>query len=296
EVLEELFKDDIVGDIPVFLVTGETDTDIWAKGYELGAMDVITKPFVAGIILRRVASLVELFRSRRSLSKTVVDHENVILQQQDKIARMGLGMVESLASVIEFRSGESGEHVRRIRDITSILLSSSIGDVFSPTTKKSIAYASILHDVGKVAIPDAILNKPGRLLPEEFEIMKKHAVYGRDMLEKIPQMREMPFFRYACDIAAYHHERWDGRGYPFGLKEHEIPLWAQIVSLADVYDALVSVRCYKKSFSHETAADMIRSGQCGVFSSELLENFFAMANRIGQLYSHDGKDIPPALF
>ena len=138
-----------------------------------------------------------------------------------------------------------------------------------------------------MAIPDAILNKPGRLTAEEYDVMKTHTLRGREMLEKIPQMRELSIYRYACDIAAYHHERWDGRGYPEGLAGDDIPRWAQAVSIADVYDALVSVRCYKAAFTHEEALAMIRDGKCGTFSPELLDSFFRAADAIRALYRRD---------
>lgn len=286
-VLEKLFLADVVKEIPVFLITGRTDTEVWKSAYELGAVDVITKPFVSTIVQRRVTSQIELFRSHRRLSATVSESEERIRAQEAQIARLGIGMVEALASVIDSRSGESGEHVRRIRDITTLLLNTSYGDGLTSETKKAIAFAAMLHDVGKVAIPDAILNKPGRLTAEEYDVMKTHTLRGREMLEKIPQMRELSIYRYACDIAAYHHERWDGRGYPEGLAGDDIPRWAQAVSIADVYDALVSVRCYKAAFTHEEALAMIREGKCGTFSPELLDSFFRAADAIRALYRRD---------
>ena len=141
-----------------------------------------------------------------------------------------------------------------------------------------------MHDVGKISIPDAILSKPGRLTPEEFESMKTHTTQGGQLLERIPQMRELPFFTYAYDIAKYHHERWDGRGYPEGRKGDDIPLWAQIVSIADVYDALVSPRCYKKAFSFEVALGMIVSGECGVFNPNILACFREIEGKLRTLY------------
>ena len=149
---------------------------------------------------------------------------------------------------------------------------------------QDIALAAVMHDVGKIAIPDAILNKPGRLTAEEFEIMKTHTVQGAKLLENIPQMRDHSAYEYAIDIAMHHHERWDGRGYPHGLKGDEISVGAQIVSLADVYDALVSPRVYKAAFSHEKALEMILNGECGVFSPRLLECFRQMHPRIRALY------------
>lgn len=141
-----------------------------------------------------------------------------------------------------------------------------------------------MHDVGKISVPDAILNKPGRLTSTEFEIMKTHTSLGGELLEHIPQMRELPFFSQAHDIARYHHERWDGRGYPEGLKGDEIPLWAQIVSIADVYDALVSPRCYKKAFTFEQALRMIVNGECGIFNPHILEAFLNIEDKLRDIY------------
>ncbi len=142
-----------------------------------------------------------------------------------------------------------------------------------------------MHDVGKISIPDAILNKPGKLTAEEFDIMKTHTIHGAELLGQIPQMRDLPFFKYAFDIARHHHERWDGRGYPDGLKGDDIPVWAQIVSIADVYDALVSKRVYKDAYSFDKASAMIRNGECGTFNPELLDCFYAIEEQIRTLYA-----------
>ena len=149
---------------------------------------------------------------------------------------------------------------------------------------EEIALAAILHDVGKIAVPDAILNKPGRLTAEEFEIMKTHTVQGAALLGRIPQLRGHRAYRYAVDIARHHHERWDGRGYPDGLRGEEISLWAQVVSLADVYDALSCKRVYKDAFPRERALEMIRDGECGVFNPELLRCFFEIEEELSRMY------------
>ena len=194
-------------------------------------------------------------------------------------------MVEALSTAIEFRSGESGDHVRRIRDITALMLhQTELGAGLDEETIDQIALAAVMHDVGKIAIPDAILNKPGRLTPEEFEIMKTHTVQGSLLLSKIPQMREHKAYRYAYDIALHHHERWDGRGYPDGLKGEEISVWAQIVSIADVYDALVSKRVYKDPFGFDKALEMICQGQCGVFNPALLDSFLSVEEQLRHMY------------
>ena len=284
-VLKELFRKNLTSRIPVFLITGETDNHIIRKAYDLGVMDVISKPVSSYIVKRRINSVIELFMARQRLAETVNWQKDEILQQARQILKLNTGMIESLSTAIEFRSGESGEYVRRIHDITRLFLTcSSIGRNFSKETINDISLASIMHDVGKISIPDAILNKPGKLTAEEFDIMKTHTTHGAGLLGQIPQMRDLPFFKYAFDIARHHHERWDGRGYPDGLKGDEIPVWAQIVSIADVYDALVSKRVYKEAYSFDKASAMIRNGECGTFNPELLDCFYAIEEQIRTLY------------
>lgn len=292
EALTKLSEDGVVNNIPVFLITGETDVHIIKQAYELGVMDVISKPFSSYVVQRRVNSVIELFASRKRLSNVVDHQQNQLLQQAKKILRLTIGIIESLSTAIEFRSGESGEHVRRIYDITKLFLEKSpLGNGFSTEEIEHISLAAIMHDVGKISIPDAILGKQGRLTPEEFEVMKTHTTQGGQLLEKIPQMKDLPFFTYAYDIARHHHERWDGRGYPDGLRGDDIPLWTQIVSIADVYDALVSPRCYKKAFSFEKAFDMIVGGECGVFNPLILTCFRAIEPRLRTLYNRNSEQL-----
>ena len=194
-------------------------------------------------------------------------------------------MLESLATAIEFRSDESGSHVRRIHDCTVYLLKhTDLGNGISNDRIDQIGIASITHDVGKIAIPDAILNKPGRLTKDEFEVMKTHTVQGARLLSQISQLKDFGAYQYAYDIALHHHERWDGGGYPHGLKGDEIPIWAQIVSLVDVYDALVSKRCYKDAYSFNVALQMILDGKCGQFNPKLLQCFFQAEPALRALY------------
>lgn len=288
EVLRYLQKDGTPERIPVFLITAEASDATMREAYHLGVMDVISKPVVPYVVLRRVNSVVELFRARKRLGNVVERQQSELLAQARKIIDLNQGMIESLAAAIEFRNGESGEHVRRIHNITeSLLLDTDLGEGLSREEVGQIAQAAIMHDVGKIAIPDAILNKPGRLTPEEFEIMKTHTTQGSSLLEKIPQLRENGVYSYACDIARHHHERWDGRGYPDGLKGDEISLWAQIVSLADVYDALSCKRVYKDAFPRETVLRMIRDGECGVFNPRLLDRFFSVEEKLQNLYQRE---------
>ena len=285
QVLRELKARELLDQIPVFLITAEASGDIMKEAYRLGVMDVISKPVVPYVVLRRVQSVVELFQARKRLSGVVQTQQGNLLAQAEKINILSQGMIEALSTAIEFRSAESGNHVRRIHDITKCLLTrTEFGAHLTSDEIDQIALASIMHDIGKIAIPDAILNKPGRLTAEEYEAMKQHTVQGAMLLDKIPQLRENGAYPYARDIALHHHERWDGRGYPEGLKSDEISVWAQAVSLADVYDALSCKRVYKAAFPRETVLEMIQTGQCGVFNPKLLECFLQIESELCTLY------------
>ena len=285
DVLRKLRGENLMDRIPVFLITAEATDSVLKEAYVLGVMDVISKPFVSYVIEKRIGSVIELFRARRRLSCTVEEQRDKITRQEEKIVDLNRGMVEALATAIEFRSIESGEHVKRIHDITKYMLENTVlGEGFTGGQIDLIAVASIVHDVGKISIPDSILNKPGRLTPDEYEIMKTHAAKGGELLEQIPQLREHESFQYAYDIARHHHERWDGTGYPDGLKGNEIPVYTQIVSIADVYDALISRRVYKDPLEASTAWDMISSGECGAFNPRLLDSFFSVEKEIRKFY------------
>jgi putative two-component system response regulator len=193
-------------------------------------------------------------------------------------------MVETLATLIEFRDCESGEHVRRICGLTEILMT-AVSEMYPeyalPKSEiDKIVTASVLHDVGKISIPDSILNKPGRLTAEEFEIMKLHTVKGCEILQKIPNIMDAEVYKYSYDICRHHHERWDGKGYPDKLAGDDISIWAQVVSIADVYDALTSERVYKSAYDHDTSVKMILSGECGLFNPKVLEAFKKSMDKI----------------
>ena len=285
QVLQQLGEAGVLSRLPVFLITAEATNAVIREAYQLGVMDVIQKPVVPFVVRRRVESVIELFRARRRLGEKVESQQADLLRQAERIIQLSQGMIEALSTAIEFRSEESGSHVQRIRGITQHLLENTpLGEGLSREEIEQIALASVMHDVGKIAVPDAILNKPGRLTPEEFEVMKTHTTRGAELLDRIPQFREHSVYPYARDIALHHHERWDGRGYPEGLSGDEISIWAQIVSLADVYDALSCKRVYKDAFSRETVLEMIWSGQCGVFNPRLLDCFFAEEPVLSRLY------------
>ena len=285
------------GGIPIFLITAESDTQVLSRAYALGVMDTIAKPVVPYMVRRRVDSVIELFMARKRLRARVEEQQHQLDEQARRILELNHSMIEVLSTAVEFRSAESGSHVKRIHDITKcLLLNTELGVGMSYETIEIIATAPSMHDIGKIAIPDAILNKPRRLTPEEFEIMKTHTLRGAEFLEKIPQMREHPGFIYAYDIARHHHERYDGRGYPDGLRGDEIPIWSQAVALADCYDALVNDRVYKKAYSFDEAREMILSGQCGAFGPTALAAFRVAEPAMRELYiqkemENDGQDI-----
>lgn len=254
--------------IPVIMISSESSASYIEKAYSMGAADYIRRPFNALIVGRRVINMLMLYAKQKQLVQKVADQ----IYEREKNNHM---MINILSHIVEFRNGESGQHVRNIYLMTEILLQR----LQKKSTRYSleqedivrIATASALHDIGKISIADAILNKPGKLTDEEYEIMKTHSMVGANMLQAIAEYEDMPFLQTAYEICRWHHERYDGRGYPDGLRGEEIPVSAQIVSVADVYDALTSERCYKKAFSHEKAITMILNGECGQFNPLLLE-------------------------
>lgn len=285
DVLRKLHALGIPHQIPIFLITAETSNQTTQDAYNLGVMDVINKPFVPYIVQRRVNSIVELFLTKKQLRHVISLQTSKLESQSRTIVELNYGIVESLATAIEFRSVVSGEHVRRIHDITYYLLRhTTLGKDLSQEQIDAISMASIMHDVGKISIPDSILNKTTVLTEDEFEIMKTHTINGAELLERIPQMHHLQAYPYAIDIARHHHERWDGNGYPDGLKGNEISIWAQIVALADAYDALVSPRSYKDAIDSKTALNMILDGKCGAFNPELLKHFINAVPEINKLY------------
>lgn len=269
-VLREMNRTNKIKYIPVFLITVAEKSEILLEGYNLGAIDVITKPFMGNFLKCRVNNVVELYEHRNEL-------EGIVKKQVERLDRMNQSVVGTLASVIEFRDCESGEHVKRICRHTRILMtevSNTYQEYYLPEEEiEKIVKSSILHDIGKIAIPDRILNKPGRLTREEFEIMKQHTVRGCEMLQTMPDIMDNGTYNYSYDICRHHHERWDGKGYPDGLIGDDISIWSQVVSVADVYDALTSVRVYKDAYSSETAVKMIMDGECGAFNPKVLKAF-----------------------
>ena len=268
EVLKTMNANHTIEDIPVIMISSEDSESSIRRAYELGASDYVNRPFDAKVVYRRVFNTIKLYSKQRRLVSLVSDQ----IRKQEKNTSMLVGV---LSQIVEFRNGESGSHVRHIRVITEMVLNHlmELTDTYriSPEEQDDIPLASALHDIGKIAIDEKILNKPGRLTKEEFEVIKTHSMQGANMLQKLENFEEEPLLHTAYEIARWHHERWDGRGYPDGLKGNEIPISAQIVSLADVYDALTSERCYKKAFSHEQSVQMILNGECGAFNPLLMQ-------------------------
>ena len=268
EVLKAMNINHTIEDIPVIMISSDDSDAAIRRSYELGASDYVTRPFDARIVYRRVTNTIKLYAKQRRLVQMVSDQ----IRARENNTDMLVGV---LSHIVEFRNGESGAHVRHIRIITELLLHRllEISSQYPITAEQqdNIPLASALHDIGKIGIDEKILNKPGKLTPEEFEVVKTHSMLGAEMLHQLENFNEQPLLQTAYEITRWHHERWDGRGYPDGLKGDEIPISAQLVALADVYDALTSERCYKKAFSHEKAVQMILNGECGAFNPLLLQ-------------------------
>lgn len=266
-VLEAMNENRWIQFLPVVSISTESSPEFVERAYSLGVTDFINRPFDELIVIRRVSNTIKLYAKQRKLTNMVA---NEIFEKE----RNGSLMITILSHIVEFRNGESGMHVINIGTLTEILLnqiSKKDDRYYLPYAERDlIVKASALHDIGKISIPEEVLNKPGKLTDEEFEAMKQHTVIGYQMLSDLG-FQDEPLVKVSREITRWHHERYDGRGYPDGLKGDEIPLSAQIVSLADVYDALTSERVYKPAFSHEKAVQMILNGECGAFNPLLLE-------------------------
>lgn len=277
EVLAMMNSHGYISTTPVIMVSSETSSSVIKRAYDLGATDFISRPFDTYIVKRRVMNTLMLYAKQRSLVNMVEDQ----IYERQKSVNM---MVNILSQIVEFRNGESGMHVLHVNTITEKLLYQVAKKTgrkdLDPDTISMISMASSLHDIGKMAIPEEILNKPGRLTAEEFELMKTHSAVGAEMLSSLSTYKNDPLVQTAYEICRWHHERYDGRGYPDGLKGDEIPISAQVVSLADVYDALTSERVYKAAIPHDKAIEMILNGECGAFDPFMLECLTDIADEI----------------
>ena len=281
-VLDVMSQNQWIEDIPVIMISAETGSSHIERAYELGVTDFISRPFDALIVHRRVVNTIMLYAKQKRLANMVADqiYEN---EQRSSL------LIDILSHIVEFRNGESGLHVLNVRTLTELMLNHLVQKTdryqLSGSDISMICTASALHDIGKISIDEKILNKPGRFTDEEFAIMKTHSMAGAEMLENLPIHQDDPLVKVAYNICRWHHERWDGRGYPDGLHGDDIPISAQIVALADVYDALTSKRCYKDSFSHDKAVEMILAGQCGAFNPLLLDCLRELAPDLPTLMS-----------
>ena len=276
-VLSYMNEKNWLEDIPVIMISGEDSVSYVRRAFDLGVADYIKKPFDAQIVYKRVYNTITLYAKQRRLLVLVTDQ----IYEKEKNNRM---MISILSQIVEFRNGESGAHVLHINVITELILERLVQKTdqydLSCSTRMMIVTASALHDIGKIGIDDKILNKPGRLTNEEFEIIKTHSAIGASMLDSLEYYKDEPLVQIAHDICRWHHERYDGKGYPDGLKGEEIPISAQVVALADVYDALISDRVYKKAYTHEKAIEMILNGECGTFNPLLLECLVDIKDRL----------------
>lgn len=289
EVLSYMNKEHWIDSIPVVIISSENSPIYIKRGYDLGATDFIEKPFDANMVLRRSANAILLGAKQRRMTSIVSNQ----IYEREKSSKL---MINILSHIVEFRNGESGLHVLHIQTITEMLLRQLVQKennryALSKEQIRMITTASALHDIGKISIPDEILNKPGRLTAEEFAVIKGHSMAGANMLSELPlDQKEEPLAKTAYEICRWHHERYDGGGYPDGLKGEEIPVSAQVVALADVYDALTSERCYKDAYSHEKAIEMILAGQCGAFNPLMLECLLDISSSLKKKMGYKSKE------
>lgn len=277
DVLRTMNKQGWIKSIPVIMITSDLRDETKHEALNLGVVDFVQRPFDEAIVRRRVNNSLMLYAKQNELADMVEDQ----IREREKSVNL---MIAILSHIVEFRNGESGQHVQNVNTITETLLNEIAQRTdkyeLSPSVISIITMASSLHDIGKISIPEEVLNKPGKLTDEEFELMKQHSSIGSEMLKDLPAFGNEPLIDTAYEISRWHHERYDGRGYPDGLKGDEIPISAQVVALADVYDALTSERVYKPAFPHEKAVQMIVNGECGAFDPFLLECFVEAADHI----------------
>ena len=291
DVLSHMMSTDLIADVPVIMISGEHSDDAVLRAYELGASDYINRPFDARVVRQRVSNIMRLYARQRRLSA-------LLSRQYYEREKANSILLDVMGGAMDMHNGGSGSHAWHVRAITDILIERLIAktDKYDITRKdrSDIAIASMLHDIGKLGIPDNVINKPQGLTSEESEIMKTHTVKGADMLAGLDACDAYPrFFRTAREICRWHHERWDGGGYPDGLKGDQIPISAQVVSLADAYDALTSERVYKSAVPHERAMEMIRHGECGEFNPLLIECLEESSDRIADEVKKSALEFSP---
>lgn len=277
EVLSYMNKNNLIENIPVIMISSASDKEYMRRAYGMGISDYISRPFDTQIVFRRVCNVINLYSRQRRLVSIIAKQT----YESEKNNRM---MLEIFSNLVELRNGEDGAHVLHVNVLTGMLLERLLQktDKYNLSWKERslIVTASALHDIGKMGISKSLLNKKGKLTPEEFETVKQHTVIGAKMLEDMAMYKDEALVKTAIEICRHHHERYDGNGYPDGLKGDDIPISAQVVALADVYDALVSERPYKKIYTHDEAMQMILNGECGCFNPLLLECFTDISENI----------------
>lgn len=292
--LKALQNKPIMKDIPILVISGETNVETEIKCFDYGVFDFIKKPFDNRLVKKRIKNAVDLYMYKNNLEERVAEQTSVISEQYnllkhqaDQLAKSNVSIIEILGTIVEYRNLESGEHIQRVKSYTRILGEQLMEDYpeYNLTSKQLnvIVSASALHDVGKIAIPDSILLKPGRLTKEEFEYMKEHTTKGCEIINNIRGVWSEEYAKASYEICRHHHERYDGRGYPDGLLGENIPISAQLVAVADVYDALVNERVYKSAFSADKAFNMIINGERGTFSPKLMDCFTKCRDRFESL-------------
>lgn len=288
EVLAAMEKGGWIEKTPVIIISSESSSTFVDMAYNLDATEYISRPFDEKTVKRRVKNTIMLYAKQKQL-------EDMVSSQIFEKEKNNSMMIEILSHLLEFRNGESGQHVINIRSMTKALLQQLVSKTnrypLSPSKIELITNASALHDIGKISIPESILNKPGKLTPEEYEIMKGHSAIGAQVLERVGYSEE-ELVKTAHDICLYHHERYDGKGYPTGLRGDDIPISAQVVALADVYDALTHNRVYKPAFSHEKAMQMILDGECGAFNPILLDCLKEIGPQVQQSINQSANRLP----
>ena len=294
QVLERLKEKKILSKIPFIMITGEGSSDLGKRGYEYGIVSYIPKPYQSDVVRQVVSNAIGWFAYKMKLEIVVKKQNDSIQKQNDalkqktrELNQLNGILIDSLSSIVEFRNLESGQHIKRIREF-SICLGKSIMKLYSEyelTNEKlmQIGWACALHDIGKITIPDHIILKPGKLTVDEFELVKSHTTKGAEIIQKSIRLNDKAVFDYACDIARHHHEKYDGKGYPDGLKGEQISIAAQIVSLADIYDTLTTERVYKTAYEPEKAQQMIMNGRYGSFSPKVLQAFEEAASEFEKI-------------
>lgn len=300
-VLNYLNQNNKAEKLPVIVISGDSGAETEGKCLDLGVEDFILKPFKEKVVLKRLNNVIALREYQTSLEGEIQNKNNILekqnktlTEQAQKLEEINNNIIEVLGNVVEFRNLESGTHVKRVKGFTKILGMQLLHDFpeygLTDQLVEQISLASALHDIGKISIPDSILLKPGRLTPEEFDIMKTHTIKGCEILNIIDGIWDDAHKKFCYEICRYHHEKYDGKGYPDGLKGDEIPISAQIVSIADCYDALTTERVYKKAFPKEKAFQMIQDGECGVFSPNILISF-RNAKKKFEVYADQVKSV-----